>query len=518
MDLVYDSTTGVILCSQTSNAQTAPPDSAVLAKMFPEFAQTASFCTIQLDAFINPVGGRIFFVDGIPRALLKNGNVLYELTEEELKKEKRKVFEKRRKQLLKRFPMKASSGTIEEFCNILPRLPQTLPAVSKALNDGSYFASDVHPVGWWGSFTDAGGYANMNREIVRRLHNYSWIPYIDMYPTFPQIELPLLRLLERYATLKPRGEKHPFVYAYTPMPHEYHHGKRIFFTMMETSSLHPVFVEHCNKFSDEVWVPSENNKEIFRSNGVNKKIHVVPLGIDELIYFSDLEGAYDISKAKSLFGPCVESGIREFKVLSVIQWNIRKGYDAVLKAFVNAFASNDDVCLVIATPYGRDTVFNDLRKHLPREHDLPQILVYNEIVPVAQMPLFYRNFDCYIHMSRGEGFSLTQIEAAACGIPVISCCHSGMTEYLNEANSFVIECPETEKGSPELQNVCYFYQGQWFWKVGKPQIDQAVGYMKNIRDNPSIATNKIELFRKQVSERYTWAHAASRVSTLLNSG
>jgi glycosyltransferase involved in cell wall biosynthesis len=517
MIIIYDKKSRVIVESLTTNSEGELPSSDSLSKMYPKSYKRLLCCNMEIPTNISVVGATIEIKSEIPFKIFKDDSIVFELTIKEFDQKLKNKREERRNSMLVNFPCVFSKKGVSGFTDQLSRLPQTFDEIGLSMRDGSYFEKGLMKVGWWGTFMDAGGYANMNREITRRLHNYRIIPYVRTYATACQIDPPAADLFRQYEDMKPKKGDHPFVYAYTPMAHTYHGGKRVFFTMMETSSLHSVFVDHCNRFSDEVWVPSEANKELFKSEGVKKRIRVAPLGIDEIIYFKQSVPVKKINSYKSLFGPKVEDGVRDFKFLTLIQWNFRKGYDALIKAFVNKYTAKDDVCLVFATQYSFDTVYNDLKRHLPRNSDLPQVVLYNDIIPTVDMPGFYKNFDCYIHMSRGEGFSLTQIEAAACGLPVISNCHSGMTEYLTKENSFMIDCKEVEKCCPELGSVCYFYQGQYLWKVGKKQINQASEYMDYVVNNYGNAKKKAEVFHDDVIKNYTWELTAERIASLLKS-
>jgi len=88
---------------------------------------------------------------------------------------------------LNRFPYRNDDFLQRLVHGWLPALPQTLPEIAVALKDGSFFDREIKPIGWWGSFTDVGGYANMNREIVWRLHNYGYLPRIDIHDTRKQV-------------------------------------------------------------------------------------------------------------------------------------------------------------------------------------------------------------------------------------------------------------------------------------------------------------------------------------------
>lgn len=509
MNIIYNTKTNKIISTISSNFNGKNFSLDLLRKTFPKNLDLSYFI---LDSNIldNLIGGDVFFYEDIPFKIVKNNQILFELSLDKIKNIKDLKNKENRQKLYNIFPYTFNKGSVESFVSSLMRSNYTNEITLESLNDGSYFDKKIQKVGWWGCFTDAGGYANMNRSIVSRLHNYNIIPYIRMYKTPSQIESSAQGLLNNYLDLIPKKGSHPFVYAYTPMAHEYHHGKRIFFTMFETATLHPLFVDQCNKYCDEIWVPSENNKEIFILNGIKKNIKVVPLGIDEKIYFQK-PSANKFEGFLSLFGKPVEEGLNNFKFLTVIQWNFRKGFDALIKSFVNSFTSKDDVCLVITTQYQRDVVLNDLKQFIPRESDLPQVVLYNHIIPTIDMPDYYRQFDCYVHLSRGEGFSLTQIEAGACKLPVISAYHSGMTEYLNVENSFIIPCDELEKCQPRLAAICFYYQDQMLWKLGKKQVDLASEYMRYIFNNFNEAKKRAEIFYSQIESKYTWEKTAERV-------
>jgi len=517
MIVVYDKKDRKVVTSLAVN--TILGDVAIsdlLVKMFPSTHGRLGCAEISY-ALSNPVNCDVELFDGMLCAVTRDGCDLYRLDPEELKRIAEEKRDEERGALVRALPFKRSTALDGLLFRRFGEMHHTLSETKEALADNSWFKRRIDVVGWWGSFIDAGGYANMNREIVQRLHNYNILPYISIYPTLFQMDPETMKILKMYSHLKPKNHDHPYVYAFTPMPHERHPGKRIFFTMMETSSLHPDFANYCNMYSDEIWVPSRANRQLFLSNGVTKPIRVIPLGIDELFYFPEESRKQDFPMGDciGIFGRDPLEGIANFKFLTLIQWNMRKGYDALIKAFINAFDDKDDVCLVIVTQYAEEIVSSTLWPFLPRRNNLPQVVLYNRIIPIATMPDIYRGCDAYVHMSRGEGFSLTQIEAASQGLPVISCFHSGMTEYLTPENSFPIECLESEPCDPRLAQISYFYQNQTLWKVGPQQVDQAVDYMRFVHENYGEAQKKAEILRERARREYTWRRCTERVAEAL---
>ncbi|GAG05564.1 unnamed protein product, partial [marine sediment metagenome] len=51
------------------------------------------------------------------------------------------------------------------------------------------------------------------------------------------------------------------------------------------------------------------------------------------------------------------------------------------------------------------------------------------------MHQFYNNIDCYVCASSSEGMSLSVLEAASCGRPIISTKVSGCTEIIKEGET-----------------------------------------------------------------------------------
>jgi glycosyltransferase involved in cell wall biosynthesis len=505
MFVVYEIDSLRILAVSNDNARGTVFSTTDVSLMYPG----VSISSITADFPEAHPGYKIIFEDDIPIGTESTDGRLFLLPKSEVDKSRNIIRQKRMGQA----KFRVDGNFHRLFEEMVPSIRQIDASTLEEMRDGRFFSS-AKPVGWWGSFLDAGGYANMNREIVSRLFCRGFVPIPDIYPTVAQVDKKTEKLLRSLSILRPHDSRYPKVYAFTPMPHGRHGGKSIFFTMMETSTLHGDFSRYCNTYSDEVWVPSVANAELFRNGGVRKPIKVVPLGIDEKLYSSS-KRSYDLSTCKSVYGRPPTDGIGKFKFLTVIQWNLRKGYDAIIKSFVRSFHEEDDVCLVISTQYSIDTVKGTLDRYLDRKTDLPQVLLCNNVIPIDDMPSLYDSCDCYVHLSRGEGFSLTQIEAAARGLPVISCLHSGMSEYLRRDNSFVVECTGTEDCPQELSAISYFYQGQKLWRVGMEQVEQASAHMKMVVSGNEVVAERANRLRKEVLDRYTWKSAVNRVVGLL---
>ena len=526
MNLVFDKKTLRVISVFDGNTYTQSEEQ-FLKSMFPLDFNNLSLWQFKQDIHLNPVHLRIQLDDdGSPESILFKGKVVYKSPKEEKQKYNDKIMEKKRNDLTQKLPKSLLRSITPDTIKLWANSPRTLPFVSKSLRSLDYFTDQkIMPVSWWGPFTDAGGYANMNRELVFRLHNYHIVPKVEICPTAPQVSQLAQYHLSKYTALDfSRIKKYPKVWAFTPLPHPPNPGKNIFFTMMESETLHPEFVRICNGYSDEVWVPSTHNQRVFRNSGVFRPIHVMPLGIDELLY-GDATGELGVvpnpTPFVDLLGRTAGKGINKFKFLSLFGWSHRKGPDILIRSFVEEFDSNDDVALIIVARHsgspGPEHI-NIIRREaasfaqMVRNSNYPQIVLYPHVIPEQQMPATYRMGHVFIQTSRGEGFSLPQIEAAACGLPVISCNNTGMSEYLNDTNAYLVKTNETEVCSPAMHWITTYYHGQLFPKLGRDQIDQTRRHMRFVREHYDQAKAKGEKLRELVFSKYTWRHASQRIS------
>jgi glycosyltransferase involved in cell wall biosynthesis len=405
--------------------------------------------------------------------------------------------------------------------------PYTNPYLKDSIKNFDYFIDNrIIPVSWWGPFTDAGGYANMNREIVFRLHNHYILPKIDICPTAPQISATARYYISKYSSFDlSKFKRHLKIWSFTPIPHPPNPGKNVFFTMMETESLHPEFARICNVYADEIWVPSTHNATVFKEYGIKKPIFVMPLGVDELLYYNrDIAPNGIINDTKcfvDLLGKPVSKGINSFRFLSLFGWSYRKGTDILIKSFVKEFNDNDDVALIIVSRHSGspeqshiNVIKADVDRYAKsiRRSNFPQIILHPHVIPEQQMPDIYKMGQVFLHCSRGEGWNLPVIEAAACGLPVISCNNTGMSEYLTDDNAFLIKTNQKEICNPEMHWITAYYHNQLFPKLGSEQIEQSQNHMKFCRNNYEKALLKGKELKKLVFEKYTWKHAVERIA------
>jgi glycosyltransferase involved in cell wall biosynthesis len=203
--------------------------------------------------------------------------------------------------------------------------------------------------------------------------------------------------------------------------------------MFETDRIDPNWAAACNGM-DEVWVPTEFNRQTFAASGVDPdKLHVVPLGLDVEHYRPDRVRALPLA------------GKSGFNFLAVFEWNKRKGYDVLLRAYAAEFTSDDDVTLFVRT-YGyaaagrRVQGEQQLREYFlslcPDPGRAPKLVFLLDKIPDEHMPALYAACDSFVLPTRGEGWGMPILEAMACGVPAIATNWSGPRAFLNAQNGY----------------------------------------------------------------------------------
>jgi glycosyltransferase involved in cell wall biosynthesis len=189
--------------------------------------------------------------------------------------------------------------------------------------------------------------------------------------------------------------------------------KTVYFTMWETTGLPQNGVKYLNQ-AECVIVPCQWNVEQLLAEGVKKPIYQVPLGINtKLFKYSPLQ----------MVGPCIFGTAGRMAV-----GGIRKGFEKVIPAFLDAFPCESDVRLYVKA-------FPDC--DIPPVSD-PRIIVVKKYLTDQEMAKWYRSITCFVSGARGEGWGLMQHQALATGRPLISIEYGGVKEFFNKGVGYPV--------------------------------------------------------------------------------
>ncbi len=269
---------------------------------------------------------------------------------------------------------------------------------------------------------------------------------------------------------------------------------RIGYTMLEVNGIPDDWVLQANAM-DEVWVPSNFNRETFLNSGVRKPVYVMPLGVNS-----------------DYFNPQVRSfrASPRYTFLSIFEWGERKAAEVLLKAYHRAFSRKDDVLLllkVMNNDPGVDVNKEIAKLNLPQDGP-PVVILYNQDLPVHQMGSLYRSADCFVLPTRGEGWGMPIIEAMACGLPVIATDWSAHTDFMDGTVAYPLNVAKLIPAEAK----CPYYKG-FVW--AQPDEDHLIELMRHVYAEREEATDKGIRASQRVLEAWNWRCAAQKIKDRL---
>lgn len=230
------------------------------------------------------------------------------------------------------------------------------------------------------------------------------------------------------------------------------------YTMFESDKLYPSWVKELNKNYDAAIVPDQNLISIYQNSGVNIPLFTVPLSVN-------LKQALDAplkTKANPIFTFANFSAIED-----------RKNTFKLVKAFHQAFGNNQKVRLLlnsrrIDSIYAQkiiDYIIDNGIMNIDYKIEEKNITQYNDL---------FNQIDCYVSLSKGEGFSVQPREAMARGIPVIV---SNALAQRTIADSGVVRVVEAK--TPKQAAYSHYLMGRNF----DIELDDAVDALKDMYHN-----------------------------------
>ena len=266
--------------------------------------------------------------------------------------------------------------------------------------------------------------------------------------------------------------------------------------------------------NDLIVVPTESSLRAWVNGGVPEaKLRLCPLGVN---------GSFFSERAEPLplTGPEGKPVLSyRCRFLNVAELRPRKNHIGLLRAWIRATNANDNAILIVKltvfdphTLYQFQVDLTEMQSKLGRFlADAAPVVFLVDILSEEQMRSLYQTATHYFSMSKGEGWDLVVMEAAAAGLHLIAPNHSAYASYLREEDAELIPSSLVPAvfESPMRREDLIFFEGAFWWE---PDENVAVEIIE--RTIRSDGPTKF-LPRDRIIAEYSWANAGHRLIQVL---
>jgi glycosyltransferase involved in cell wall biosynthesis len=246
--------------------------------------------------------------------------------------------------------------------------------------------------------------------------------------------------------------------------------------------------------TDRVIVPSSWNRQVFAASGVHVPISVVP-------HVACRPWPGDRGETLTLPDDVVV-------FYTIARWDTRKAPWLTVEAFLEAFTVDDPVALVVKTrpddrvrSLGRwascRTIGLQVASLLPAHPRPPRLLLeMHDDWSDARIAGLHTRGDCYISLSRGEGWGLGAFDACAYGNPVVATGWGGPLAYLDREAAWLVDYDlvPVEHETPRS----YSPDQRW----AQPDVEQAAAFLREIAGDLRRARQRCAPLQDRVRREY----------------
>ncbi len=261
-------------------------------------------------------------------------------------------------------------------------------------------------------------------------------------------------------------------------------NKNIAIVPWETTLIPKSWLAKINNF-DGLLVPCKQNIIDFRNSGVTVPIELIHWGFDPNRFYPLDRPQRDI-----------------FTFGHMGSLSIRKGTDLLVEAFQEAFPREKDVRLICKTS-NNTYPFNVKDKRIE--------VLLTPYTPEELLNIFFKQIDCFVFPTRGEGFGLTSLEALATGVPVIVTNWAGPTEFMTPEVGWAIDY-KMVPAKQFTENVYKEECGNW----SEPNKEHLIELMRYAYNHREEVKEKGKAAARYALENWTWSKKIKMFHYALN--
>lgn len=353
-----------------------------------------------------------------------------------------------------------------------------------------------------GVFRDSTGYAHKVRQFVRHLVEQGVrVQLIDLLHG-PTDDLLPEQIDPMFATLdRPVRAKAVLSFTTPPAVERVPGLLTINYSVFEAVRIPELWARHSRRH-DGIIVATDSSRAAWLAAGVAaERVAICPEGVEPV----DVSRVVPVTLQDSLGRRLIDFRTR---ILNVSDLNPRKNLVGLLRVWLRATRSDDDVALVIKVGKGSDTA--RLLAGTVRAASEATGIGITEAAPIflvdgkfsdQEMLSLFASCTHYWSMSHGEGWDLPMAQAGAMGLTLLAPAHSAYTAYLNAAVAHMLPS--------RVVPAFGAYQGLDWWEPDEDAVANLLARI--IRDPDSHRRSAAEHLLSTVS----WMQAADRLIRLL---
>jgi glycosyltransferase involved in cell wall biosynthesis len=263
---------------------------------------------------------------------------------------------------------------------------------------------------------------------------------------------------------------------------------------------------------DGILVPCRWNAEVFRRSGVEVPIHVVP----HLSQFADTPPVADTDRA-ALSARLGTMAPRpgQYVFYNIGFWSNRKAPYLALEAYFRAFTAADPVLMIVKTSVNDITEIrrhwrNGFRPEFPSPHESlgrimadhrdppPVAAIADESLEDGEIQALHERADCFVSLTRTEGWGMAAFEAARLGKPVVMTGYGGQLDFLPGDHCWLVDYTMVPVHEPTW-SAGYKPGDRW----AAPSVTEAATHLRAIFADQATASQRASGLARHVASQFS---------------